>query len=97
MNISATSWPITTKFYLKHYLGGEKAAIGFGPDWTRTLGSMATDRSYRGILGKSCGHSSAFIFDWIVFILVGNKDNHNISDEFECKPDLIMDCGVICP
>ena len=23
-----------------------------------------------------CEHSSAFIFEWILFILVGNKDNH---------------------
>ena len=32
MNISATSGPIATKFYLKHHWGGEKAALGFGLD-----------------------------------------------------------------
>ena len=32
MNISETSWPIATKFYLKHHWGGGKAALGFGPD-----------------------------------------------------------------
>ena len=26
--------------------------------------------------GYCCDHSSAFIFDWIFFILAGNKDNH---------------------
>ena len=42
MNISETSGPITTKFYLKHNWGEVKAALGFGPDRIRTLVSMAT-------------------------------------------------------
>ena len=29
---------------------------------------------------KSCEHSSAFIFAWIVFIIAGNKDMHKCSD-----------------
>ena len=32
MNISATSWPIGTKFYLKCLWGGGKASVGFDPD-----------------------------------------------------------------
>ena len=53
MNISATSGLITTKFYLKHHWGGEKAALGFGPDRIRTLVSMATaDSFHRVIMGK---------------------------------------------
>ena len=52
MNISETSGPITTKFYLKHHLGGGKAALGFGPDRIGTLVSMATDSSHRVIMGK---------------------------------------------
>ena len=50
--ISATSGPIITKFYLNHHLGGEKAALGFGPDRIGTLVSMATDSSHRVIMGK---------------------------------------------
>ena len=46
-NISATSGPIVTKFYLNHHLGGVKAALGFG-----TLVSMAIDSSHRVIMGK---------------------------------------------
>ena len=42
-------------------------------------------------------HSSAFIFDRIFFILAGYKDFHNISDEFEIRPDRTKDCGVSCP
>ena len=50
MNISAASGPITTIFYPKHHWGGEKAALGFGPDRIRTQVSMATDRV---IMGKT--------------------------------------------
>ena len=50
MYISATKRPIATKFYIvKHYLGGGKAALGFGPDRIRTLVSMA----YRGYNGEN--------------------------------------------
>ena len=51
-NISNTSGPIATKFYLKHHWGGEKAALCFGPDRIGTLVSMATDSSHRVIMGK---------------------------------------------
>ena len=53
MNISATSRPIATKFYLKHHWFGGKAALGFGPDWIRTLVSMATESSHRVIMEKT--------------------------------------------
>ena len=86
MNISQTSGPIATKFYLKHW-GGGKAALGFGPDRIRTLVSMTTNSSHRVIMGKICQHSSAFIFDQIFVILAGNEDNYNISDEFGIRPD----------
>ena len=51
-NISATSGPIVTKFYLNHHLGGGKAALGFRPDRIGTLMSMAMDSSHRVIMGK---------------------------------------------
>ena len=44
-----------------------------------------------------CGHSSIFVFQWIFCILAGNKDNYNISDEFEFRPDPTSDCGVSFP
>ena len=52
MNICAISGPIATKFDLKHHWGGGKAALGFGPDWIRTLVSMAIDSSHRVIMVK---------------------------------------------
>ena len=51
-NISATSWPIVTKFYLNHHWVGGNAALGFGPDRIGTLISMATDSYHRVIMGK---------------------------------------------
>ena len=53
MNISATSGPIATKFYLKHHWVRGKAALGFGPDRIRTLVSMATEISHRVIMEKT--------------------------------------------
>ena len=52
-NISATSGPIITKFYLNHHWGGGKAAFGFESDWIGTLVSMATESSHRVTRGKS--------------------------------------------
>ena len=52
MNISTTSRPIPTKFYLKHYWVVGEAALGFGPDRIGTLVSMATVSSHRFIMGK---------------------------------------------
>ena len=52
-NISTTSGPIVTRFYLKHHWGGGKAAICFGPDQIGTLVSMPTDSSHRVIMGKT--------------------------------------------
>ena len=59
MNISATSWPIGMKFYLKHHWGRGKTSVGFDPDRIRTLVSMATDSSHRVIMGKTA--SSRFL------------------------------------
>ena len=50
MNISETNGSIATKFYLKHHLVGEKAALVFEPDRIRTLVSMAIESSYRVIM-----------------------------------------------
>ena len=37
------------------------------------------------------------VFDQIFFILAGNENIHNISDEFEIRPDRTKDCRVSCP
>ena len=53
MNFSETNRSIAIKFYLKHHLGGGKAALGFGPDRIRTLVSMATESSHRVIMDQT--------------------------------------------
>ena len=52
-NISETNGSIATKFYLKHHWGGGLAALGFEPDWIRTLVSMATESSHRVKMEKT--------------------------------------------
>ena len=97
MNISETSRPITTKFYLKHHWGGGKAALGFDADQIRSLVSMATDSSQRVIMGKGRHHVFSTVFDRILFILAGNDDIHKSLHEFEIRPDPTTDNRVSCP
>ena len=97
MNISATSWPIGIKFYLKQHCGGGKASVGFDPDQIRTLVSMATDSSHRVTMGKRRHHVFSNAFDRILFILAGNNDMHESLDEFEIWPNSTTDYGVSCP
>ena len=97
MNISATSEPMATKFYLKHHWVVGKAALGFGPDWIRTLVSMATESSHRVIMEKTGLHFFSAVFHPFLFILAGNDDMHESPNEFEFPPDWTTDCGVSCP
>ena len=46
---------------------------------------------------SASGPSGPLIFDWIIFILAGNKDNHKVSDGFEIRLDQTSDYGVSCP
>ena len=94
MNISATSGPITLKFYQKHHWDGGKAALGFGPDQIKTVVSMAIFSSHRIIMEKTVLPA---VFHPIFFMLAGNDDMHGGSQEFEIQPDLTIDSGVSCP
>ena len=89
MNISATSGPITNKFYLKHHWVGGKAALGFGPDRIRTLVSMATESSHRVIMEKSVSPLFLGCFHLFLFILAGNDDMHESFEEFKIGQDPI--------
>ena len=60
----------------------------------RLLVSMATDRV---IMEKRCCHFFSAVFYQILFILAGNDDMHESSEEFEFRPDLTTDAGVSCP
>ena len=56
----------------------------------RLLVSMATDRV---IVKKNV----LSLFHPILFILTGNDDMHESSEDFEFLPDPTTDCGVSCP
>ena len=60
----------------------------------RLLVSMATDRV---ILEKAVLPLFLGCFYPILFILAGNDDMHESSEEFEILPDPTTDCGVSCP
>ena len=86
MNISATTGPITMKFYHKHHWDGGKAATGFGPDWIKTLISMATDSSHRFIMEKtvlslfiSCSLSDPFLYLQVMMICMGARRSSKFS------------------
>ena len=97
MNTSATSGPITTKFYLNHHWVGGKAAFGFGPDRNRTLVSIATESFRRVIMEKTVSPLFLGCFSSDPFILAGNDDMHESSNEFEFRTARTTDCGVSCP
>ena len=48
-------------------------------------------------LKNRCRHFFSVAIDQIHFKFVGNEDMHNISNEFEFRPDWTTDYGVICP
>ena len=48
-------------------------------------------------LKNRCHHVISVDIDPIVFKLAGNKDMHNIMNEFEFRPDRTTDYGVSCP
>ena len=58
------------------------------------LVSMATDMV---IMEKWCSHFFSAVFYLILFILAGNDDMHESSEEFKYLPDLTTDSGVSRP
>ena len=61
----------------------------------KPLVSMVTDRVMTGKTGVST--FSQLFFHPFLFILAGNNDVHESSDEFKYRPDWTTDCGVCCP
>ena len=58
------------------------------------LVSMVTDRVMKE---KQCLHFFSAVVYPFLFILAGNDDLHESSDEFEFWPDWTSDCGFSCP
>ena len=60
----------------------------------QALVSMVTDRV---MMGKMVSNFSSAVFHLILFILAGNDDMHESSDEFEFRLDWTTHCRVSCP
>ena len=73
--------------YIKAYMN-----LNFGQIPPLTAELAALER-----LKHRCHHVISVDIDPIVFKLAGNKDMHNIMDEFEFRPDRTTDYGVSCP
>ena len=58
-----------------------------------SLVSMATERV---MMEKWCCHFFSAVLYPILFILAGNDDMHESSEEFVILPDPTTDCGVSC-
>ena len=67
-------------------------SLNFGQIPTLTMALAALER-----LKNRFHHVISVDIDPIFFKLAGNKDMHNIMNEFEFQPDLITDYGVSCP
>ena len=67
-----------------------RAWVSFKFGQIQPLVSMITDRA---MMKKQCFHFFSAVFHPFLFILAGNDDMHESSDEFEVRPDWTTDCG----
>ena len=87
IKISDTSGSITINLHLNHIWGRRKGALGFGADRLRTLISIANVETVSPLF--------SVVIHPILFILAGNEDVHELSDEFDIRPNPTTDFGVI--
>ena len=74
-----------TRSAIKAWMG-----LNFGRIPSLTAELAALER-VKKINEQCCDHSSAFIFDWIFFILSGNKNTHKILDGFKIGQNPMKD------
>ena len=58
---------------------------------------LTTELAALECLKNRCHHVISVDINLIFFKLAGNKDMHNIMNEFEFRPDRTTDYGVSCP
>ena len=58
---------------------------------------LTTELAALELLKNLCNHVISVDIDPIFFKIAGNKDMHNIMNEFEFRPDRTTDYGVSCP
>ena len=85
--IRSFSYLQVMRTYIKAYMSLNFAQI---PPLTTELAALER-------LKNRCHHVISVDIDPIFFKLAGNKDMHNIMNEFEFRPDRTTDYGVSCP
>ena len=85
--IGSFSYLQVVRTYIKAYM-----SLNFGQFPPLTTELAALER-----LKNRCHHIISVDIDPIFFKLAGNKDMHNIMNEFEFRPDRTTDYGVSCP
>ena len=77
--------------YIKAYM-----SLNFGqiPPLTTELAALAR---LKNRCHHVCHHVISVDIDPIFFKLAGNKDMHNIMNEFKFRPNRTTDYGVSCP
>ena len=85
--IRSFSYLQVMRTYIKAYM-----SLDFGQVPPLTTELAALER-----LKNRCHHIISVDIDPIFFKLAGNKDMHNIMNEFEFRPDQTTDYGVSCP
>ena len=73
--------------YIKAYM-----SLNFGQ-----IPPLNTELAALKRLKNRCHHVISVDIDSIFFKLAGNKDMHNIMNEFEFRRDRTTDYGVSCP
>ena len=85
--IRSFSYLQVMRTYIKAYM-----SLNFGQIPLLTTELAALER-----LKNRCHHVISVDIDPIFFKLAGNKNMHNIMNEFEFRPDRTTDYGVSCP
>ena len=85
--IGSFSYLQVMRTYIKAYM-----SLNFGQ-----IPSLTTELAALERLKNRCHHVISVDIDPIFFKLAGNKDMHNIMNEFEFRPDQTTDYGVSCP
>ena len=85
--IGSFSYLQVMRTYIKNYM-----SLNFGQISPLTMELAALER-----LKNRCHHVISVDSDPIFLKLAGNKDMHNIMNEFEFRPDLTTDYRISCP
>ena len=85
--IGSFSYLQVIRTYIKAYM-----SLNFGQ-----IPSLTTELAALERLKDRCHHVISVNIDPIFFKLAGNRDMHNIMNEFEFRPDRTTDYGVSCP